>query len=95
MKTIFKGINNLNEELGELQQVIGKLHAYPTGEHPDGKGHLYIRLEEEIADVLAAIGHVIDNNLEVSLDKITKRVEEKMDLFDSWDMSGINVDMSQ
>lgn len=53
-----KGLVKLLEECGELSQVAAKKIAYPdTDEHPDGSS-LSLRLEQEIADVLAAIDYV-------------------------------------
>jgi NTP pyrophosphatase (non-canonical NTP hydrolase) len=50
------GIAKLQEEMGELQAVLGKLHAYPDGQHPDMRysAPLTHRLQEELADVIAA-----------------------------------------
>lgn len=56
---VWPGLAKLAEECGELQQVIGKLMAYPKGDHPDGGGPLAPRLEAEIADVLAACEFVM------------------------------------
>ena len=56
------GYAKLIEELGELAQVCGKrLAYYTTDDHPDGKGSLRERLESEMADVLAAINLVAEN----------------------------------
>ena len=51
----WRGIHKLTEEIGELGQVIGKLGEFPSGNHPDGGPQLRQRLEEELADVEAAI----------------------------------------
>lgn len=77
------GIAKLIEECGEVTQIAGKLLTYPDGVHPDGKGDLYVRLEEEIADVLAAASAVMER---LSLDraKIEARREAKLRLFREW-----------
>lgn len=60
--TVWPGIAKLAEECGELQQIIGKLMAYPSGEHPDGAGDLAERLRDEMADVMAAVQFVVEAN---------------------------------
>lgn len=62
MGLAFKGFAKLIEESGEVQQICGKLLAYQSGEHPDGKGNLWIRLEDELADLRASLSAVIENN---------------------------------
>jgi NTP pyrophosphatase (non-canonical NTP hydrolase) len=60
MAMAMNGLAKLIEELGELGQVIGKkLAAGERDDHPDGKGSLKIRLQDEIADVTAACEFVI------------------------------------
>lgn len=78
------GISKVAEETGELQQVIGKLQA-TGGEtaHWDGSD-LRIRLEEEIADVLAACSFVVSHNTELDLAAISNRRAAKMALFCKW-----------
>jgi NTP pyrophosphatase (non-canonical NTP hydrolase) len=51
------GMAKLQEEMGELQAVLGKLMAYPSGTHPDERYStpLLQRLHEEIGDVEAAL----------------------------------------
>lgn len=57
------GLSKLIEEMGELTQVAGKMLAYPdTDDHPDGGEPLSIRLEKEMADVLAAIEFVAETH---------------------------------
>lgn len=84
----WKGIFKVQEEMGELAQVLGKLAVFPTGLHPDGKGPLKPRLEEEIGDVLAAISYFMTEN---GLDHaaIDKRLLEKHAKFKEWGLSGI------
>ena len=77
------GLAKLAEECGELVQVIGKVMAYGTGPHPDGTESLKARLEDEIADVQAAMElvrhtHGLDGLL------IGHRREQKVVLFRQW-----------
>jgi NTP pyrophosphatase (non-canonical NTP hydrolase) len=77
------GLSKLSEECGETVQVIGKLIATDgNSNHWDGSD-LYDRIEEEIADVLAAAQFVIDYN---GLDQkaITQRMNQKYALFSEW-----------
>ena len=80
---LWPGLSKLMEEAGEVCQVIGKLVG--TGgetQHWDGT-NLRDRLEEEIADVLAACQYVIEHN---GLDRgsISARVQKKRTLFEKW-----------
>lgn len=77
------GISKLVEELGEVAQVAGKLIA--TGgqaRHWDGTD-LRTRLEDELADLSAAIAFVVARN---GLDdgRIAARREAKLLLFEEW-----------
>lgn len=77
------GISKLAEESGEVQQVIGKLIG--TGganEHWDGS-NLHERLQEEMADVMAACQFVIEaNGLDAA--RIAERVRTKLETFWAW-----------
>lgn len=81
--TKWPGISKLIEEAGEVQQVCGKLIG-TGGEraHWDGSD-LQLRLEDELADLLAAIAFVQDHN---GLDKvrIAYRVVERTQRFRNW-----------
>lgn len=80
---VWPGIGKLGEETGELQQVMGKLIA--TGgaaEHWDGS-NLHRRLEDEIADVLAAAEFVIRTN-RLDLNAIKERKRKKLTRFYGW-----------
>lgn len=79
-----KGLTKLLEELGELGQVAAKKLAYPDTEHPDGVGSLTVRLEDELADVIAARSFVI-GKLGLDVDRIVKRAAEKLERFERWD----------
>lgn len=81
--TVWPGTSKVIEECGELQQALGKLIATHGDEaHWDGS-NLRQRIEDEMADVAAAIaffGKVNGLNREV----MGQRIEEKMALFEKW-----------
>ncbi|MEM9400455.1 MAG: hypothetical protein AAF984_09625, partial [Verrucomicrobiota bacterium] len=55
-----------------------------TDDHPDGKGPLFQRLEEEIGDVIAALTFVIKHDPKLSRAAIESRAEFKLALFEKW-----------
>lgn len=77
------GLAKLAEECAEVVQVIGKLAAYPGGDHPDGAGDLAERLEKEIADIRAATVYVIEAN-RLDMARIVGREHEKVTRFREW-----------
>lgn len=85
MSMSHKGLTKLIEEMGEAIQEAAKLQAFPDGEHPDGKGSLLLRLQNELADVRAASMFVIEK---YSLDyaAIASRTILKFDLYNKWDV---------
>jgi NTP pyrophosphatase (non-canonical NTP hydrolase) len=84
---VWPGLAKLAEECGELQQVIGKIMAYPDGEHPDGAGDLAQRLQDEMADVVAAVRFVATNSDRISLHDIRDRIADKFGRFIEWHAS--------
>jgi len=77
------GLSKLAEEAGEVVQVVGKIVGLGNmGQHWDGTD-LRQRLQEEIADVLAASAFVVAVN---GLDEaaIQARVQEKLQRFNRW-----------
>ena len=57
------GIFKVIEEAGELQQILGKLLAFPDGIYPDEKKtELIEKTEKELGDVLATISYLIMRN---------------------------------
>ena len=70
------GLIKLSEESGELQQAVSK-QLIKNSKNTKQK------LEEEIADVLAAAKIVIDR-LNLDEEKINKRVLEKLDKYDTY-----------
>lgn len=85
-----KGLTKLMEECGELTQIAAKKSAYMhTDTHPDGKGSMKVRMEEEIADVLATCDFVADRfNLDTG--KIKRRAKIKLMTFNRWDANPDN-----
>ena len=78
------GLTKLIEECGELSQIAAKKIAYiHTDDHPDGSGSMKTRLEEEAADVIAAIAFVCKT---LSLDEaaIFERAQKKKERFEKW-----------
>jgi NTP pyrophosphatase (non-canonical NTP hydrolase) len=84
-----QGRAKLAEEMGEVQQILGKLQAYPqlalpTQElHPDGT-NLRHRLENELGDLIAAVGFTI-KKMGLNEKFIEFRANEKSILFNQWD----------
>lgn len=88
-KDRWPGIYKVQEEMGELGQVLGKICTSPAGHHPDGGRLLQTRAEEELGDVLAALDYFIGANME-SLNpvKIEERRMRKLEKFQLWGLSG-------
>jgi NTP pyrophosphatase (non-canonical NTP hydrolase) len=78
------GLVKLAEECGELTQISMKILAYPVGKHPDGKGDLRTRLQDEMADVLAAIV-IVTRKLGLNEEIMQERADAKLALFELWD----------
>lgn len=77
------GLSKLVEEMGEVQQVVGKIMGLGhAGDHWDGT-NLKDRLEEELADNMAAICFVAAAN-DLDLDKILARSVAKQDTYGRW-----------
>ena len=83
----WRGVHKLNEEMGEVLQITGKLGPFPNGHHPDGKGHLLLRLEEELADLQAAIDYLVENS-EINPARMLVRKHEKLEKFRQWGLTG-------
>jgi len=80
---LWPGVSKLIEEAGEVIQVAGKLLGSRGVEvHWDGS-NLRERLEEEIADLLAACVFVVEEN-GLDRDAIDGRAERKLALFQGW-----------
>jgi hypothetical protein len=78
------GLAKLIEECGELTQVAGKkLACMDSDDHFDGAGSLKARLENEIADVVAATNLVIET-FELDWERIEARSRAKLAQFQAW-----------
>lgn len=86
---IWPGLGKIVEEKDELGTVLGKLMAYPKGDHPDGSD-LYADLHEELADVCAAVEFFVAAN---GLDEefIARRAGQKIGRFHHWHEGGAEV----
>lgn len=84
--TQWRGLFKLQEELNELGVELAKLCAFPSGQHPDGKGFLRDRIEKELADVEAAILYFREMS---GLDTMSDRVTMKYMKFKAWRLSGV------
>ena len=79
-----KGLTKLMEECGELTQIAAKKAAYiDTDIHPDGKS-MSRRMEDEIADVMAA-SIFVTKKFGLNREYIYARAEQKMATFEEWD----------
>lgn len=82
-QNVWPGIAKLAEECGELVQVIGKLIATSgRTDHWSGRD-LRIDLEDEMADVRAALAFVWANN-DLDKSRMADRVNYKVNLFEEW-----------
>lgn len=79
------GLTKLIEECSEVIQVAAKAQAFPpkNGFHPDGKGSLILRLEEEIADVEAVI-RLVKSTYNLNCKRMEIITETKYELFTKW-----------
>lgn len=81
------GLSKLIEEAGEVSQVAGKiLGTGGEAEHWDGT-NLRTRLEEELADLAAAIAFVAHRN-KLDADAMQKRRDMKFAKFVEWHEAG-------
>lgn len=81
---IWPGTSKLIEEMGELQQVLGKLIA-TAGDTNHWSGDLRARMIEELADVGAALRFfAVENFTREELIQMLERSEKKKELFQKW-----------
>lgn len=81
---LIEEVGELQTELGQLQQILGKKLAYwHTDDRPDGNGSIRQRIEDEMGDVRAAIMFVTEQ-LGLDRQRIHHRVDRKTALFDTW-----------
>lgn len=88
--TIWPGLSKLIEEAGEVCQVAGKLiGSSGSANHWDGTD-LRVRLEDEIADLMAACHFAIEAN-DLNIDRISERAGMKLGLFREWHRAPVNL----
>jgi NTP pyrophosphatase (non-canonical NTP hydrolase) len=82
---VWPGTSKIMEEASELITVLSKLQA-TNGELAYWEGDpLDIRMEDEIADVLAAIEFFLqENGDELDLRRMRARTSDKLKLFRKW-----------
>lgn len=80
---VWPGLAKVVEESSETLTEVGKLMAFPEGDHPDGKGDMRTRLEDELADLQAAIDYVKGANY-LDLEGMERRTVKKLNLFHRW-----------
>jgi hypothetical protein len=85
---VWPGTSKLLEEMGELQQVLGKLvGSHGETAHYDGSD-LRRRMVEELADVQAAIAFFQRNLTSDENNQLFVRYTRKLELFDKWHEEG-------
>ena len=81
---VWPGTSKLIEEMGELQQVLGKLIA-TAGDTKHWDGDLKARLIEELGDVHAALTFFQTSNIGVDdHHAVIDRAAKKFKLFKEW-----------
>lgn len=87
----WNGLSKLAEELGELQQVCGKLIG-SQGDTNHWSGDLRAKFIEELGDVKAAMAFFIRENFDPAENiAIHKQFSTKLELFTKWDKDTRNV----
>lgn len=83
----FPGLSKLSEELGELQQVLGKILGCGGYDHWDGD--LAPRLHDEMGDVRAALKYFETFNLDADARfDVARREAQKVAIFNEWHDEG-------
>lgn len=81
---IWPGLAKLNEECGELIQVVGKMMMVHGG-RAHWSGDLRAMLRDEMADVLAAIGFVMKYGFTEEEERsVQDRADQKWIKFEAW-----------
>jgi hypothetical protein len=82
----WRGVWKLIEEMSELTTELAKLGPFPSGKHPGRDRNLRKTIEEEIADVRAALDYFQAVN---KIDVDPKRTSDKRRKFGKWGLTGI------
>lgn len=80
---VWPGTSKLLEEMGELQQVLGKLIACAGAEHHFSGANLREDMHDETGDVVAAIEFFIEKN-GLNTERIRNRARAKLRVFHAW-----------
>lgn len=81
---VWPGTSKVIEEMGELQQVLGKLIAV-AGNTKHWDGDLRRKLVEELGDLAAALGFFQTENLTIEeTQQMFERATKKLALFKQW-----------
>lgn len=80
---VWPGTSKLIEEMGELQQVLGKLIA-SHGDPAHWSGDLREKLVEEIADTMGALAFFVEKNMNDEMKIVENRTLSKLALFRKW-----------
>lgn len=81
----FPGLAKVVEESGELGQVFGKIMSCGGLRfNPWGGADLGAKLDEEAADLLAALTYMIVNCPHIDEDIVFNRAHRKIALFEEW-----------
>lgn len=80
-----QGLTKLNEECGELIVEIAKADAIGGIDAPHWQGPRRQPIEDEMADVFAALRFAIEKN-GLDLERIMARAQRKYTLFQQWDL---------
>jgi hypothetical protein len=81
---VWPGVSKVIEEMGELQQVLGKLIAV-AGDTKHWDGDLRQRLIDEVADLSAALVFFNTENFTPDeVRRVTEGAEGKLALFRQW-----------
>lgn len=95
MIEVWKGLFKVQEEMGELAQLLGKLGPFPRGKHPDGKSNRR-SLIEEIGDLEATLTYFKEQNFsEAEIRDIAARSEIKLKKFKEWGLTGLFIQESK
>jgi NTP pyrophosphatase (non-canonical NTP hydrolase) len=84
-----RGIYKLLEEMSELSVELAKLGPFPDGNHPGRKKNLRQSIENELADVQAALLYFASvNDFTISHARVVKKLKK----FNRQGLSGVVTD---
>lgn len=80
---VYKGFYKLQEEMGELNQAMGKIGAFENGKYWDGSD-LMKPLQDELVDVMAALIYFVKTN-NIEFDEA--RLKHKLAKYEEWGLT--------